>query len=548
MTGTNGKTTVTQLLGRVLDRRRRRTAVIGTLDGPRTTPEAATCSAGWPPGSRRGSTRSCMEVSSHAPGPAPGRRDRLRRSASSPTSAVTTSTSTATMEAYFEAKAKLFEPVRTERRRGVPRRPVRCPAARRPRRGMPAALAPRRLRARRRDRRGPDASAARASRWRGQRVHARWSGASTSRTRSPRRPPPSSSASRHGRRRRGPAGPEPVAGPLRARRRPVSPPAVVVDYAHTPDGARDGCSPRPRARPGRGSSSCSACGGDRDPGSDRRWARSPAAAADVVVVTVRQPAVRGSRPRSSRRSSRARAGPRPHGELVVEPDRRAAIALAVRRAAARRRRRRRRQGPRDDPDRRRRRAARSTTASWSREELARRGRPWAAPRDRPRSSPARRRRCSSRSSARRSSSPWLRGATASASPSARTGPGPPHQGGHADDGRGRHRGRRRRRLRRRPTCRAGVIFTRGGTARHARSSSAPASSGLLDDWIKVRRERNLGLNKRAKIVGLLVGRRRSSPCSRSSGPTCTTTLSFTRFDSLELDLGDRGAGRCGPCS
>ena len=28
--------------------------------------------------------------------------------------------------------------------------------------------------------------------------------------------------------------------------------------------------------------------------------------------------------------------------------------------------------------------------------------------------------------------------------------------------------------------------------------------GLLDDWLKVSKERNLGLNKRAKILGLLV--------------------------------------------
>ena len=40
VTGTNGKTTVTQLVGSILDAAGRPTAVIGTLGGTRTTPEA----------------------------------------------------------------------------------------------------------------------------------------------------------------------------------------------------------------------------------------------------------------------------------------------------------------------------------------------------------------------------------------------------------------------------------------------------------------------------------------------------------------------------
>jgi len=63
--------------------------------------------------------------------------------------------------------------------------------------------------------------------------------------------------------------------------------------------------------------------------------------------------------------------------------------------------------------------------------------------------------------------------------------------------------------------------------------------GLTDDWIKVSRERNLGLNKRAKFGGLLVV---------ASGfamiivryTDIHTTLSFTRFDSFGIDLGSVG--------
>jgi phospho-N-acetylmuramoyl-pentapeptide-transferase len=82
-----------------------------------------------------------------------------------------------------------------------------------------------------------------------------------------------------------------------------------------------------------------------------------------------------------------------------------------------------------------------------------------------------------------------------------------------------------------------------------------AAVGLVDDWIKVSRERNLGLNKTAKIVGLtlvaagfavaalFVGRS-ADACEPPVDPLapCSlhTTLSFTRFDSLGFDLGTIG--------
>jgi phospho-N-acetylmuramoyl-pentapeptide-transferase len=63
--------------------------------------------------------------------------------------------------------------------------------------------------------------------------------------------------------------------------------------------------------------------------------------------------------------------------------------------------------------------------------------------------------------------------------------------------------------------------------------------GLTDDWIKVSRERNLGLNKRAKFGGLLViATGFTLLVVRYTG--IHTTLSFTRFDSPGLHLGTLG--------
>lgn len=63
--------------------------------------------------------------------------------------------------------------------------------------------------------------------------------------------------------------------------------------------------------------------------------------------------------------------------------------------------------------------------------------------------------------------------------------------------------------------------------------------GLVDDWIKVSRERNLGLNKRAKMIGLLtvaVG----FAVLMLWLTKVDTQLSFTRFDRPGIELGDVG--------
>jgi UDP-N-acetylmuramoyl-L-alanyl-D-glutamate--2,6-diaminopimelate ligase len=116
VTGTNGKTTVSHLLGVVLQQAGIPTMVIGTLTGTRTTPEATELQALLAAERDRGiedkSTHAvAMEVSSHAL--AQSRVDGITFDV-----AVFTNLSHdhldfhGTMEAYWEAKASLFTPER----------------------------------------------------------------------------------------------------------------------------------------------------------------------------------------------------------------------------------------------------------------------------------------------------------------------------------------------------------------------------------------------------------------------------------------------------
>lgn len=112
VTGTNGKTTTTHLLAAALSAGGLGAEVIGTLTGPRTTPEAPELQAALAGARARGSKAVVLEVSSHALS--------LRRvEATSFRMAVFTNLSPEhldfhrSMEAYFEAKASLFTPERS---------------------------------------------------------------------------------------------------------------------------------------------------------------------------------------------------------------------------------------------------------------------------------------------------------------------------------------------------------------------------------------------------------------------------------------------------
>lgn len=112
VTGTNGKTTVTHLLGSIFAAHGMPCAVIGTLDGARTTPEAPELQRVLDAARRSGHRAAALEVSSHALTQC--RVDGIRFAA-----AVFTNLSHdhldhhGTMEAYFAAKASLFTDERT---------------------------------------------------------------------------------------------------------------------------------------------------------------------------------------------------------------------------------------------------------------------------------------------------------------------------------------------------------------------------------------------------------------------------------------------------
>ena len=109
ITGTNGKTTTTYLLRAIFEAAGRTTEVVGTLSGARTTPEAPELQARLAAMRDRGVDVVAMEVSSHAL--SMHRVDGTRF-------AVVVFTNLSrdhldfheTMESYFEAKARLFEP------------------------------------------------------------------------------------------------------------------------------------------------------------------------------------------------------------------------------------------------------------------------------------------------------------------------------------------------------------------------------------------------------------------------------------------------------
>ena len=114
ITGTNGKTTTTYLLQAIFEAAGRSTEVVGTLSGARTTPEAPELQARLAAMRDRGVDVVAMEVSSHAL--AMHRVDGTRFAA-----VVFTNLSRdhldfhETMESYFEAKARLFGPDFAER-------------------------------------------------------------------------------------------------------------------------------------------------------------------------------------------------------------------------------------------------------------------------------------------------------------------------------------------------------------------------------------------------------------------------------------------------
>jgi UDP-N-acetylmuramoyl-L-alanyl-D-glutamate--2,6-diaminopimelate ligase len=109
-------------------------------------------------------------------------------------------------------------------------------------------------------------------------------------------------------------------------------PTVIVDYAHTPDGIAALLS---AAREVIGSGAVTivfGCGGDRDREKRPQMGRAAIAGADRVIVTSDNP--RGEEPMSIIEAIVGGVREPDRDRLVVEPDRRAAIGLALRGASA----------------------------------------------------------------------------------------------------------------------------------------------------------------------------------------------------------------------
>ncbi len=82
------------------------------------------------------------------------------------------------------------------------------------------------------------------------------------------------------------------------------------------------------------------------------------------------------------------------------------------------------------------------------------------------------------------------------------------------------------------------VFTRSGLIVMA-AICAAAMVGFADDWLKVSRERNLGLTKRTKSLGLLIVAVSFAVAIRFL-TTASTELSFTRAGQLGIDFGTWG--------
>lgn len=85
---------------------------------------------------------------------------------------------------------------------------------------------------------------------------------------------------------------------------------------------------------------------------------------------------------------------------------------------------------------------------------------------------------------------------------------------------------------------AGGVFTRSGLLVMAAICGAGVV-GFLDDWIKVSRERNLGLNARFKTAGLLIVAT-SFAIATGQLTNVSTELSFARPGTLGIDFGPFG--------
>ena len=317
VTGTNGKTTVTHLLRAVLETNGWPTAVMGTLDGGLTTPDAPSVQRSLASYRDAGQTAVAMEVSSHAL--VQRRVDAIRFAV-----AVFTNLSQdhldyhRTMDAYFSAKSLLFTPERSET--GVVN--ADDPWGRRLLDSAPIDLRPFSMA----DAVELEMRVLGSSFW--------WEGRRVTLNLSGRFNVANALAAAAAARQLG-IDPEVVALGLSTLRgvpgrfemvEAGQSFKAVVDYAHTPSALEEALTAaRHAAAPGGRVAVVFGCGGDRDRLKRPEMGRIAADLADLAVLTSDNP--RHEDPLDIIAEVRAGVG-RPD-RLVVEPDRASAIALAV---------------------------------------------------------------------------------------------------------------------------------------------------------------------------------------------------------------------------
>jgi UDP-N-acetylmuramoyl-L-alanyl-D-glutamate--2,6-diaminopimelate ligase len=316
VTGTSGKTTTTHLLHAVFESAGWASGVIGTLSGARTTPEAPELQALLAAERDAGRRAVAMEVSSHAL--AMGRVASTRFAV-----AVFTNLSPehldfhADMDDYFAAKAALFDPSLSEQAVVNLDDPRGAELARRasiPTEGYSLADADE-LQV------GPASS---SFRWRDALVELPLGGrfnvsnalaAATAAARLGLDPPAIA---------RGLTSAPPVPG----RFEPIDegqPFTVIVDYAHKPDALAQALATARDTAPSGRLLLVVGAGGDRDRSKRPAMGEVAAAGADRVLLTSDNP--RGEDPLAI--IDEIRAGMQTTAGVTVEPDRRAAIALAI---------------------------------------------------------------------------------------------------------------------------------------------------------------------------------------------------------------------------
>jgi UDP-N-acetylmuramoyl-L-alanyl-D-glutamate--2,6-diaminopimelate ligase len=339
VTGTNGKTTVVHLLQAILSAHGWPTATLGTLDGPRTTPEAPVLQAELARQVRDGKVAVAMEVTSHAL--VLHRVDAIRFAC-----AVFTNLSHdhldfhQTMEDYYAAKASLFTGERAET--GVVG--ADDPWGRRLLEDAAIPTEPFSLSEATDLELGPFGA---RFRWRGHPVRLRLHGCFNV---------GNALAAAHAACRLGVPEATVAVGlsalegvPGRYEEVDAGQPFhVVVDFAHTPaaltavleaaraDAARPDAARPDAARPDAGRDAGAVgrvivvfgCGGDRDRAKRPEMAEVATRLADLTVLTSDNP--RSEDPLAI--IEQVRAGARPEAALVIEPDRAAAIAWSVRAA------------------------------------------------------------------------------------------------------------------------------------------------------------------------------------------------------------------------